>query len=139
MNYFNFTCQKCAWSLQRKTETGPCQVFAKWIKTAARVARCCWLLIVELYRIAVSNVGRDEEVRRGGGGGGRSGRRDEPRRHTLSGDHHHHQQGGALARSMDLEVSVVPVLHVQKRVLLHFKTNDPCAACSEKGAFTFQN
>ncbi|PNF27620.1 hypothetical protein B7P43_G02270 [Cryptotermes secundus] len=51
----------------------------------------------------MSNVGRDEEVRRGGGGGGRSGRRDEPRRHTLSGDHHHHQQGSALARSMDLE------------------------------------
>ncbi|XP_069692047.1 coiled-coil domain-containing protein AGAP005037 isoform X5 [Periplaneta americana] len=54
---------------------------------------------------SVSNVGRDDEVRRGGGGGGRSGRRDEPRRHTLSGDHHHHQQGGALARSMDLEMS----------------------------------
>ena len=95
------------------------------------------MLIVELYRIAVSNVGRDEEVRRGGGGGGRSGRRDEPRRHTLSGDHHHHQQGGALARSMDLEVSAVPVLHVQKRVPLHAEGEcGPCAACSEKGTFT---
>lgn len=65
------------------------------------------ILIVKFCLIAVSNVGRDEEVRRGGGGGGRSGRRDEPRRHTLSGDHHHHQQGSALARSMDLEVSYV--------------------------------
>ena len=83
-------------------------------------SQCCEvLLIAELSRIAVSNVGRDEEVRRGGGGGGRSGRRDEPRRHTLSGDHHHHQQGGALARSMDLEVSVIPVLHVHKMVPLH--------------------
>jgi hypothetical protein len=69
--------------------------------------KCCRFLIVEFCLIAVSNVGRDEEVRRGGGGGGRSGRRDEPRRHTLSGDHHHHQQGSALARSMDLEVSIV--------------------------------
>jgi hypothetical protein len=73
-------------------------------------------VIIELCRFAVSSVGRDEEVRRGGGGGGRCGRRDEPRRHTLSGDHHHHQQGGALARSMDLEVSVIPVLDVKKRV-----------------------
>lgn len=86
------------------------------------------LLIVELSCIAVSNVGRDEEVRRGGGG--RSGRRDEPRRHTLSGDHHHHQQGGALARSMDLEVSVIPALHVQKMVPSHVEGEcDPCAAC----------
>jgi hypothetical protein len=74
------------------------------------------LVIIELCGFAVSSVGRDEEVRRGGGGGGRCGRRDEPRRHTLSGDHHHHQQGGALARSMDLEVSLTPVLCVEKRV-----------------------
>ena len=87
------------------------------------------MVIIELCRLAVSSVGRDEEVRRGGGGGGRCGRRDEPRRHTLSGDHHHHQQGGALARSMDLEVSVIPVRRVQKRV----GECDPCAECSEDG------
>jgi len=84
------------------------------------------VVIIELCRFSVSSVGRDEEVRRGGGGGGRCGRRDEPRRHTLSGDHHHHQQGGALARSMDLEVSVTTVLHVQEIV----GECDPCAECS---------
>jgi hypothetical protein len=82
-----------------------CVVSTKWIKMCDSAVRCFRLLSVELCLVAVSNVGRDEEVRRGGGVGGRSGRRDEPRRHTLSGDHH--QQGGALARSMDLEVSVV--------------------------------